>query len=100
MKELKEDQVQAVSGGFFWVIVARIAFTSLVNMGIYAASKKHRHEEITGQGLAIAAGSGIVAGGIGGIGGAAAGGGIIGNAVWAPGAQAINASGNAIAQKY
>lgn len=92
MKELTTTQVQEVSGGF-WVILARIAFSSLVNMGIYAIKKKHKHEEITGHGLAIAAGSGVV-------GGAAAGGGIIGNAVWAPGAQALNISGNAIAQNY
>lgn len=99
MKELSSAQVEEVSGGF-WIIVARIAFTSLVNMGIYAAKKKHKHEEMTPQGFAIAAGSGALAGGIGGIGGAAAGGGIIGNAVWAPGAQALNLSGNAIAQNY
>ncbi len=66
MKELTTTQVQEVSGGF-WVILARIAFSSLVNMGIYAIKKKHKHEEITGHGLAIAAGSGVV-------GGAAAGG--------------------------
>ncbi len=99
MKELSSSQVEQVSGGF-WMIVARIAFTSLVNMGMYAAKKKHRHEEITPQGLAIAAGSGAIAGGVGGIGGAAAGGGLVGNAVWLPGAQALNLSGNAIASNY
>ncbi len=102
MKDLSANEVKTVSGGFFWVVFARIAVSSLINMGVYAATKKHRREEITKEGLAIAAGSGVVAGGIGGLGGA--GGGLVGNAVWIPRAQALNASGNAsgnaIAQKY
>ena len=39
-------------------------------------------------------------GGIGAAGGAAAGGGLIGNAVWTPGTTALNASGNLIAKEH
>ena len=99
MKELSTTQTQDISGGF-WILALRIIGPTLINMGVYALRKKHNHEEITTQGLAIAAGSGAIAGGIAGLGGAAAGGGLVGNAVWLPGAQAINISGNAIAQKY
>lgn len=99
MKELNLNQTKEISGGF-WPIVLRIIGPTLINIGIYAFTKKKNHEEMTGQGLAIAAGTGVISGGIGGLGGAAAGGGLVGNAVWLPAAQAINLSGNAIAQEH
>jgi len=67
---------------------------------VYSVSRKHKGDNITPQGLGIAAGTGLVTGGIGAAGGAAAGGGLIGNAVWTPGTTALNASGNLIAKEH
>ncbi len=99
MKELNCQEVEQVSGGF-WLLAVRIILPSVINMVAHSLRKKGKHEEITPQGLAIAGGSGLIAGGVGVAGGLAAGGTLIGNAVWAPSSIAINASGNAISQKY
>ena len=99
MKELDKYEIEMVSGGF-WPILLRIAAPTVLNMLVYSFTKHHKHEEITPQGLAIAGGTGIVSGGIGAAAGVAAGGGLIGSAVWTPGTMAINASGNLIAQEH
>ena len=99
MKELNCQEVEQVNGGF-WLLAIRFVLPSIINMTVYALKKKHKEEEITGQGLAIAGGSGILAGSIAVGGGLAAGGTLAGNAVWMPSSVAINTSGNLIAQKY
>jgi hypothetical protein len=99
MKELNYQEIEQVNGGWF-LIVARIVGPTLINMAVHAIKKKNRHEEITPQGLAIAGGAGAIGGAIGVAGGMAAGGTLIGNAVWAPSNMAISASGNAISQNY
>lgn len=99
MKELNYQEVEQVSGGW-WIIVARFVVPTLINMAGYALHKKHKHEDITPEGLAIAGGAGVAGAAIGVAGGLAAGGTAIGNAVWLPSAAAINTSGNLIAQNH
>lgn len=99
MKELNCQEVEQVNGGF-WLIAARFILPTVANMIFYSIKKRHKDEEITPQGLAIAGGAGLAGAGIGVAGGLAAGGTLIGNAVWAPSAMAINASGNLIAQQH
>lgn len=97
--ELTKSEVMNVGGGF-WPIILRIAIPTIINMAIYSFKKHHNDEEITPQGLVIAGGTGVISGGLGVAGGAAAGGGIFGNAVWIPSTTAINASGNLIAEGF
>lgn len=99
MKELNPLEIKEVSGGWF-IIALRFAIPTIINMVGYAINKKHRHEEITPQGLAIAGGSAIIGAGVAVGGGLAAGGTVIGNAVWAPNGMAISAAGNAISKNY
>jgi hypothetical protein len=99
MKELNCQEVDHVNGGWF-MIAFRIIGPTVANMVIHSLKKKHRHEEITPQGLVIAGGAGMVGAGIGVAGGLAAGGTLIGNLVWAPNGMAISAAGNAISDKY
>ena len=99
MKELNFQEVEQVNGGW-WIAVIRIIAPTVINMVVHSLKKKHRHEEITPQGLAIAGGAGLIGAGIGVAGGAAAGGTLLGNLVWAPNGIAISAAGNAISDKY
>lgn len=69
-------------------------------MAIYSFNKHYKNEDITGTGLAIAGGAGLLSGGASVGLGAAAGGSLLGPAVWAPTTVTINATGNAIAQQY
>lgn len=78
----------------------RIVGPSLVNMAIYSLTKQHKNEDITGTGLAIAGSAGLLSGGASVGLGAAAGGGLLGPAVWAPTTVTINATGNVIAKQY
>lgn len=61
MKELNLGQTKQISGGN-WSTVFKIVFTTMVNIGDYIIYKKNRHEKITIQGLAMAAGSGMIVG--------------------------------------
>lgn len=99
MKELNMEEIKKISGGI-WPIVARIVVTSVVSTLMHVHHKKKHDQEITPAGIAIAAGSGAVGGGVGGALGAVAGGGIVGNAVWMPTAQAITASGQLISHEH
>lgn len=99
MKELNFQETKQINGGW-WVFALRLIGPSLLNMAVHSFKKKHRGEEITPQGLAIAGGAGLVGAGIGVAGGAAAGGTLVGNLVWAPNGAAISAAGNAISDKY
>lgn len=99
MRTLSKNEVNEVSGGWFW-IVARILAPTIFNMVAYAFAKKHHDEPVTAAGLAIAGGSGVLSGGVSVGLGAAAGGGVLGAAVWAPTTVTINATGNAIAREY
>jgi hypothetical protein len=99
MRTLSKDEVNEVSGGWFW-IVARILAPTIFNMVAYAITKKHRNEPVTGTGLAIAGSSGVLSGGVSVGLGAAAGGGAFGAALWAPTTVTINATGSAIAKEH
>ncbi len=63
MKELTLGQTKHITGGAgAWSLVLKIAFTTFVNIGNYIIHKKNHREKITIEGLAIAAGSGMIAG--------------------------------------
>lgn len=71
---------------------------ALFGGGTYAGGQLYREEEITPTGTAVAMGFGAATGGMGSVLAGAAGGGIVGNAVWRPGFAAINTAGQLIAQ--
>ena len=63
MKELTLGQTKQITGGAGnWSLVLKIAFTTFVNIGNYIIHKKNQREKITIEGLAIAAGSGMITG--------------------------------------
>ncbi len=96
MKELNHQEIQQASGGFTFM---PFIIGSLINLITYTAVKKYKHEEITAQGMCVSAATGALTGGLGTACAGAAGGGLIGNAVWRPGFVAINAAGQGIAQE-
>lgn len=99
MRELNGNEVNEVSGGWFW-IVARILAPTVINMIVYGWNKHNKGDAMTATGLVIAGGAGALSGGASAGLGAAAGGGLLGAAVWAPTTTTINATGNAIARQY
>ena len=68
-----------------------------MNLGV---NKKSNGNDVNGAGLAIAGGAGLLSGGASVGLGAAAGGGLLGSALWAPTTVTINATGNAIAREH
>jgi len=99
MKTLSASEIQEINGGF-WIPLLRVIAPIIVNSIVYAVNKKHHHEDPTVAGFAIAAGTGLISGGVGAATGIATGGTVAGAAAWAPGTIAINASGNLIAKEY
>jgi hypothetical protein len=63
MQELSIKETQQISAGASWSTFFKIAFTTLVSIGDYIIEKKNKHEKITIEGIAIAAGSGMIEGG-------------------------------------
>jgi len=94
MRELTTQEIKQTNGGFLNFLVG-----SLIGFGMYALNKHNRHEPITLAGSTTAIGFGAVTGGVGGVAARAAGGGVVGNVVWRPGAMAVNGAGQLIAKE-
>jgi hypothetical protein len=99
MIEIKEKELALVSGGF-WIPILRFIAPVIINSIIYSVNKHRHDEEITATGVAIAAGTGVISGGLGAATGIATGGTIAGAVAWTPGTMAINTAGNMIAEGY
>ena len=95
MKEIKKENLTEVQGGIFWGFI----IGSALNLAVYAINKRRRHEDMSMEGACMAAATGALTGGVGGICVRAAGGGIAANLAWRPGFSAINAAGQGIAQE-
>ena len=102
MDRLNTSEIKLVNGGIAPLLItsARILIPVAVNVAGYCYTRSSEEEDITLEGLSIAAGVGVTSGGLGATAACLSGSTALANIVWMPATTALNVCGNLIAREY